>query len=201
MIGEKGGLIAISFGTPTNRYLETSTGTTQTAIALTTFGTILIHPLNPPTLAAVFVLFFVILVFALNPPKLVSSPGPKQKTVYRELAVCTGLLGVLQEARGGMWVLAGMFALGWVVARQDSQQTQQQQQLLGEQQNQNQDQHDDGSSSAKRSRWARSVAGMVAFVAVMISLWRYPGLGMGTIRGELGVVTGPNWRADVDFEL
>jgi hypothetical protein len=32
-------------------------------------------------------------------------------------------------------------------------------------------------------------------------LWRYPGLGMGTIRGELGVVTGPNWRADVDFEL
>lgn len=146
-------------------------------------------------------LVFVILVFALNPPKLVSSPGPKQKTVYRELAVCTGLLGVLQEARGGMWVLAGLFALGWVVARQDSQQTQQQQQLLGEQQNQNQDRDDDGSSLANRSRWARSLAGMVAFVAVMISLWRYPGLGMGTIRGELGVVTGPNWRADVDFEL
>lgn len=149
-------------------------------------------------------LFFVILVFALNPPKLVSSPGPKQKTVYRELAVCTGLLGVLQGRAGGMWVLAGMFGLGWVVARQDSQRTQQQQQqhqLLGEQQNQIQDRDDDGSSSAKRSRWARSVAGMVAFVAVMISLWRYPGLGMGTIRGELGVVTGPNWRADVDFEL
>lgn len=147
-------------------------------------------------------LFFVILVFALNPPKIVSSPGPKQKTVYRELAVCTGLLGVLQGRVGGMWVLAGMFALGWVVARQDSSQTQQQQQqMLGEQQNQNQDRDDDSASSAKRSRWARSIAGIVAFVAVMISLWRYPGLGMGTIRGELGVVTGPNWRADVDFEL
>lgn len=147
-------------------------------------GSLAFYPVDKPTLAAVFVLLMATLAFTLNPPRILSTRTPT--VVFLELAICTGFLGLIQDRTG--WSIAGILAAGHLVSKQqaegqeDSQQQQQQPQVIG-------------------SRRTRSVVGIAACLAVLVSLWTYPGLGMGSIRGEMNMVTGPGWRADVDFEL
>ena len=146
-------------------------------------GSLAVYPVQQPTLAAIFVLLTVLIAFTLNPPRMLSSPT--SSVVFLELAVCATMLALIQTKT--CWPIAGMLIVGHLLAKQEATESQEETQTQG--------------SSASTSKRVKAVAGVVACLAVLISLWRYPGLGMGLIRGELNMVTGRNWRADVDFEL